>query len=171
MVEDKWKLEWYWDESLSLLTIHVFPHRTFIIRVGPESVPLHPYLAGICCFNVILGQDRPMNVQAQSKEPLPNGLLGMCSYLEKVSERKFSMRFPNLEDGNPLPKNGKKVLLFSGGKDSLWQLRYLQKTYPNEDIQLLYVKGNPIAGEYVKELEMVGKTVGKDRVTITSFEC
>jgi hypothetical protein len=53
-----------------------------------------------------------------------------------------------------LPKNENiPVLLFSGGKDSLWQLNQMKKD--GDKFQVLFVSGSAIAGEYRQELKTV----------------
>ena len=173
MIEEIWNLEWHWDPSLFLLTIHVFPHRTFIIRTCAINEKLFPYLAGLCCFNVLLGQNAPLKARVNSIKSLPAGLEKLASHLEAVSEGRFVLDFNRLGDCPQLKTSDKKILLFSGGKDSIWQLNYLTKSHTPSELSLLYVSGTTVAGEYVQELttvKKISKGINLHTVSVESFD-
>lgn len=173
MSQKKWNLEWNWDKNKELLVIHVFPHRTILIRSDRVEESIIPYLAGLSCFNVILGQNYEMKVRVDSKKPLPEELNHLSTHLKEISRNKFILEFNDLEPNDQLKKFTNKALLFSGGKDSIWQLNYLTKNYDTSDLFLLYVSGATIAGEYIQELATVKKfTKGMNFhvVSIESFD-
>lgn len=173
LTEETWHLEWHLDRKKDLLVVHVFPHRTFLLKSDQLSDSIIPFLAGIMCFNVILGQENKKTVNVESKNPLPEELEKLSNHLKKISKGKFKVKFNNL---NPLiitPQSTKKVLLFSGGKDSLWQLKYLEKNNLASKLILLYISGTTVAGEYHKELDAIKKqTNGRELkiVTLESFD-
>jgi len=173
MNKENWNLEWYWDGALSILTIHVFPHRTFLIKTNVNDNNIIPYLAGLCCFNVILGQNDSMNVIVDSINPLPEGLKHLSDFLKIISSGKFIIEFNNLTSNFKLKESFNKVLLFSGGKDSLWQLNHLSQNKITNNLIISYVTGTTIAGEYIQELATVKKlSEGMDihTVSVESFD-
>ena len=170
---EKWTLEWYWNPLLMLLTIHVFPHRTFIIRTSVIDENLFPYLAGLCYFNVLLGQNTPLKAHVNSSSPLPVEIEQIANHLEAISEGRFGLKFNNLGDCPQLKTSKKKILLFSGGKDSLWQLNYISEKHDPSEFSLLYVSGTTIAGEYVQEqvaVKELAKSVDVNTVSVESFD-
>lgn len=173
MILEKWHVDWNWNKKQGLLVIHVFPHRTFLIKSNKIDETMIPYLAGLSCFNVILGQNDEMEIQIESKKSLPKNLTVLTNYLNEISDGKFSLQFTNLSNYHTLKKKTGKVLLFSGGKDSIWQLRYLIEHNKASELSLLYVSGATIAGEYFQELETVqkfAKNINLDIISVESFD-
>ncbi len=170
MTDEKWHLEWHWDKEKDLLVIHVFPHRTFLIQSDQICDAVIPFLAGLMCFNVILGQDNKKKVHVESKDPLPQDLENLSNHLKEISKEKFTLQFNNLSPIVSIPQSTQKVLLFSGGKDSLWQLNYLKKNNKASDLVLLYISGTTIAGEYLQELAVVKKLTKGMELKVVSLE-
>lgn len=173
MIVETWHVDWNWNKKQGLLVIHVFPHRTFLIKSDKIDETIIPYLAGLSCFNVILGQSNEMKIQIESKKSLPKTLAVLADYLNEISEGIFSLQFTNLSNYHNLKAKTGNILLFSGGKDSIWQLRYLIEYNKASELSLLYVSGATIAGEYLQELETVykfGKDINLDIISVESFD-
>jgi hypothetical protein len=144
-------LEWYLEEGQ--LSVHVFPFRTFIFSGDVDFNQIAPFVAGVCCLNVILAQNKEMSLIVKSKQPIPEKMRNLAEDISAVSQGRFRIRFENTAP-MPLPTNEKSpILLFSGGKDSLWLLNQIRES--NEEFQILYVSGSAIAGEYRKEVETI----------------
>jgi hypothetical protein len=144
-------VEWYLEGGQ--LSVHVFPFRSFIFSGDVEFGPVAPFIAGVCCLNVLLAQNKDMEVVFKSKQPLPSKFQRFAEDIRSVSSDRFDLMFENTAEMF-LPKNENiPVLLFSGGKDSLWQFNEMKKG--GEKFLVLFVSGSAIAGEYRQELKSI----------------
>jgi hypothetical protein len=144
-------VEWYVEEGQ--LSVHVFPYRTFIFSGDVNFGQIAPFVAGVCCLNVALAQDKEMKLTIKSKDPIPEKIGWFANNIKELSKGRFDLTFENLAEMNMPMGDNAPILLFSGAKDSLWLLNKMKKEGRNP--RILYVKGAAIAGEYRQELKHI----------------